>query len=311
MAKRQIRESIDNLSYAPNVTPYAKAPVKEILALTANKEADYIETKNAINLTESLKKTMPYHESSKGIYDEMVSTIDNSLSAITPENYSDNTLNTQQIAIDAMNKYGGIELGKQKADYDAKAAAIAAFPMRAEKKAYKLAEMAKNTEPITKDEKGNFVVKPVPTPRLVPDQDIPAKLDGFLKDWKANTLYTYNADGTLNVSKELAGKLGITKTEQITEEELRSAAMSYLELDPNIQEYLDDEADFMTKGRGMGIEELYKALSPAQLETLVPGKKATDITAEDVRLATEGKEGMLQTLGNHLLKKRPICKRIF
>lgn len=303
MAKQRYRPNYDNLTYDNSSIPYAPAPVKEILALTAKKEQDYLETKDAINLNKSLMKTMPYDESSKGVYDEMVSTVDNALSSITPDNYSDNTLNTKQIAHDAMNEYGGIELAKQKQDFDSKAAAVAAFDIRPEKKAYKMAQMRANTKGITKDENGKFVVEPVPMPKLVPEIDVKEKLDTFLKDWKANKLYEYNPDGTINVSNELRGYLGITKIENITETELREGAMAFMALDPKIQEYLDDEADFMTKGQGMSVEDLAKALTPAEKEMLVPNKKAKDITAEDIRLATEGKDGFLQQIGNHVLKK--------
>lgn len=314
MAKQRYNVGVDNLSYTdPSKTSYVPIPVKEILGFRQQREQDYLTTKNNINLETEFKKNLPKLDVSNSIYDEMVTKIDSTLSGITPDNYADKTLDTTQLIHDTMYKFGGKELKDQYDDYTAKAKAISeAKNVRPEILEWKKKQLQESVKPITKDEKGEFVVPTASMPKIVETQDLFKKTSDLLNNFKSSSKYTKNSDGSISVDRGIVGKYGITKTEFADEQELYNTALSFLSKDPVNAEYLDDEAEFNLAKNPPTSESVASNMSDVAVATFFPDKVKQDkngkivvtkpVTKEDIDNFTKGNPNALNFLAKEQSK---------
>jgi len=290
MAKQRYNVGINSLSYAPSETPYVAPPTKEILDFRKERETDYLTTKNNINLEQELKKTIKSIPHSKGIYDELVANVDATLAGITPDNYADKTLDSEQLIHDTKNKFGGKELNDQYNDYQAKAKVIAETKnVRPEKLEWYDKQLSNNLKGITRDEKGNFVVPGLDTPTLVPEQDLFKNAQNVVKDFKSSGAYTHHSDGRITIDKGILGRYGITKTEFINEKEVYDTVLNILGKDGTNREYLESEAEFSVYKKPPTVESVtqsLRALPDETLAVLFPEKKPENITTEDITSLT-------------------------
>ncbi len=299
MAKQKYNIGVDSLSYAKSETPYVAPPTKEILAFRRQRENEYLTTRNNINLAEEFKKTVPSNPVSQAVYDNMVNKIDSTLSGITPDNYADKTLDTNQLIHDSVYKFGGKELADQQNDYQAKAKAIAETKdVRPEKLEWKARQLQANLQPITEDDKGNFIVPGLTTPKVVKDKDLFKSAADLVKDFKSSANYVHNANGSISIDKGVAGRYGITKTEFADEKELYNTALTYLSKDSANAEYIDDEAEFALYKNPPTPESLAYSMSDIAVSTFFPDKvekdangkviKVNPVTQEDIAKITKG-----------------------
>lgn len=308
MAKQRYNIGVDNLSYTePSKTSYVPIPVKEILAFRQQREQDYLTTKNNINLATELKKTLPTLDVSKPLYDEIVTKVDSTLSGITPDNYADKTVDSAQLIHDTVYKHGGKELKDQYDDYTAKAKAISeAKNVRPEILEWKKKQLQESVKPITRDEKGEFVVPTVSSPKLVETQDLFKKTSDLLDKFKSSSKYVKNSDGSVSVDKDIVGKYGITKTEFADEQELYNTALTILSKDPVNAEYLDDEAEFNLYKNPPTSESVASNMSDVAVATFFPNNVKQDkngkivvtkpVTKEDIDAFTKGNPNALNFL---------------
>ena len=304
MAKQRYDIGIDSLSYAKSETPYVARPTKEILGFLDKREEQYIKTKNNINLATQLKNSLPYHDVSKGVYDNIVKTVDEKLSGITPENYADSELDTAQLVFDINNTMGGKELTEQQAKLTASVAAVDAFEgRREEKKNWDKQRIAESIKPITQDENGRFRVPSLATPTMVKDKTPFEDLDKLFKGWEADSMYSRNPDGTLTVDGSLIGKFGINKNTFASKQELFSTAMTYLATEPSMAEFINDEADFNLRNLNLTPANTLANIPTKSREILFPNKKPEDVTAQDVLAFSGGNKEILKELAKTGVKK--------
>lgn len=288
MAKQRYNYSGNDLSYAKSEVPYVAPPTKELLQLLDNRENSYIKTQGNINIAKELENNLPYNPASKGIYDELVTNVDNHLSKITPDNYADSELDTAQLAVDINNTMGGTQLKNQQADYLAKKQAIdTAEGVRPEKKAMYTDILANSVQPITRDKNGKLITPALATPKVVKDVDLFEKVNKVLTDWQSQGKYIYDpTTGKINIDKDVVGQFGITKATYNDKTELYSAALSYLKNDSVNAEYLDSEADFQLYGKKPTDESVFKSVPKDILASYVYDKPAGEITKEDITNVT-------------------------
>lgn len=280
------------LYYDDSTRPFVAPPLTERKALTKERENDYILAKNTTNEIDRILRTLPKLEQSSAIYNELRDKVNAGLSGVNADNYADKLLDTQQLANDMMNKFGGSQLideAKQMSERLAEIdAAVASGKIVDPAKAswYKQ-QIANNYKGLQKDEQGYILnpnVQGVPVADYVDRQKL---LLEVLDGWKADGTIIRDEQGRLKVGKDIPGYLSYGEKEYISEEELLQAGMKYLQNDEKVQAYLEDDARYATRNINPTAEYLNTILTPQQKEALTGNANATDV---DLQLAiSEGK----------------------
>jgi len=239
---------LGDLYYDNTPREYVAPPIAERQALMDKKEEEYIYTKNAKNEMDRVLNQMPYLESnpdSKLVYDNLKAKHNEILSGINEDNYEDKVLDVNQYANDFYNKLGGYELiteAQQASAYNAEVDKVILDPERA---AWTKQQSQLDHKGITQRPDGTFT-RPNFTGRgIVADVDTQAKLLKLMDGWMADKYITRNpATGRITVNKEIPGYLGLVANTEVSEAELFSAGLAYLEADPESKRYIDEYAEF-------------------------------------------------------------------
>lgn len=271
MAIEQRSSTSGSLYYDETPRAFIPPPIAEIKALSKQREEDYIKTKNEQNALDKFKRNLPSTYSPE-IYNSILGKIDESLQGITPDNYADKVLDVEQLSNDVVNKYGGAELVEQQKQVQAAASqvdeAVAKGQLSDPNKAlWKKSQI--QTKPLVVDANG-FISKPtVQSPAIVPDQNISEELEKLMKGWAENGTYTKDPrTGQITTKGGLPGYITYGKETSISEAELRKAGMQFLENDPKIKAYLEDQAAYESKDIPLNGEGLSKVLSQTDRDAL-------------------------------------------
>lgn len=286
MLQPQRTKLLGDLYYGDDTPEYVAPPIKEMKELGAAKEQDYLLTRDKTNEIDKITRTLPYTPQSSGVYNEWKDKVSSAIGSINADNYEDNVLNVTQIANDMQNKWGGNELVKQASQLQDELAVVdkayeEGIIVDPEKAAWKKQEIAKGTGSVYADEDGYYKNPGVGKATIVPYIDIPKELDSILKGWESDKMYERTSDGKFRVNPLTPGYLSTLNKEFVTEAELQSAALAYVNSNPKMQAYLDDETAFQMRNSNPTVESIFAIAKPEHLEAIF-GKK--NISAEEAQL---------------------------
>ena len=311
MLQPQKSDTSGTLYYDETPRAYIPPPIAEMKALTASREADYIKTTNTQNALDKFKRNLP-STYSPDIYNSILGKIDEGLKGITPDNYADKVLDVEQLSNDVVNKFGGAELlaqQKQVSEASAQVDKAVADGLIADpnKAVWKKTQI--KSEPLAVDADG-FITKPTVTQAtIVPDAKISEELEKLMKGWAENGTYKKDPKtGLITTVGGLPGYMTYGKETSITEAELRKAGMQFLENDPKIKAYLDDEAAYQSKDIPLSGEGLSRVLSQTDRDSLtgITNSSVGDLeqlinTTPDLNV-----EGIIKEATKHKVKQNQV-----
>lgn len=286
MLQPQRSKLLGDLYYNETPREYVAPPTQARIALNAKKEQDYILTNQMNNELDRIKRTLPYLEQSSPVYNQLVSKLDNAMSGITPENYTDNVLNVEQIGNDFMNKWGGNELTQE---YSMMQEAKKTYETAYEKGELKdrgmvdwFKQRVGQQGGLTIDENGNVSrpnVGPIPYAK---DRNPEKELDDLFKGWESDGSITRNKDGSISINRSIPGYFTTGENEFISEKELFDAGMRVLQNDGGMQAYFKQKAEYDLRNVPADANTINSALSPQLKQQLFGNANAG---AEDIQLA--------------------------
>lgn len=300
MLQPQRLKLLGDLYYGDDTPEYVAPPIKEIKELGAAKEQDYLLTKDKVNEIDKITRTLPYIQQSSGVYNEWANKVSGAISSVNADNYEDNVLNVTQVANDMYNKWGGNELVKQAGEYQAESSRIdKAYAdgviNNPEKVAWKKQQLAESTKSISMDANGYYTSPKIQGVDLVPDVSIATEVEAILKGWETDKTYERGTDGKIKVNSLTPGYLSTLNKEFITEQELYNSAVSFVNSQPKMQAYLNDEVNFQMRNVNPTVESIFAIANPLQKEAIF-GKK--DISMEEAQMMiASGQVDLKQQLG--------------
>lgn len=278
---------LGTLYYDDTERPFVAPPTVERKALNKKRQDDYILAKETTNEIDRILRTLPHLEQSSAIYNELKSKVNEGLSGINADNYADKVLDSQQLANDMMNKYGGTQLIDEAKQMSERLGEIDALQKEGKIVDPEMANwykqrIAQQHKGLVKDEQGyiaNPKVQGVPVADYV---DMQALLDERIKGWESDGTIIRNADGSIRVGKDIPGYFNYGEKEFISEDELMQAGMKYLQNDAKVQAYLNDKTAFDTRNIVPDAANLNQLLSPEAKEALLGNADADEA---DIQLA--------------------------